>query len=76
MNNAAHQVSAQSPAQFGLIQRRIKCQHQFQFYLDFGQTADGPWARVGLNDMEYLVGYVPQKMMRPTPPLKVVAREA
>jgi hypothetical protein len=39
------------------MQKVIPNPHMFQFYLDFGATEHGPWARVGFSNVEYVVGF-------------------
>ena len=41
-----------------VAQRKIANKNEFQFYVLYG-TNPGPWARVGINDTEYMVGYLP-----------------
>jgi hypothetical protein len=45
--------------QFILTAYRIECEHLFQFYVDYGATEYGPWAAIGIQDTEILVGYPP-----------------
>ena len=46
---------------FTLAQRTIHNPYDVQFYLIHGETEAGPWLKVGLNDCEYVLGFVPQK---------------
>ena len=39
------------------MQKEIENRHMVQFYLDFGSTEYGPWARIGFSNTEYLVGF-------------------
>ena len=50
-----------STPQFVILQKQIANPHQFQFYMNYGSTEYGPWARIGFNDMEYVVGFYAQK---------------
>jgi hypothetical protein len=45
---------------FTLAQRTIQNPYDVQFYLIHGETESGPWLKVGLNDCEYILGFVPQ----------------
>lgn len=46
---------------FVVRQRNIPCQHKMQIYVDYGSTTRGPWIVVGINAVEYSVGYLPPK---------------
>lgn len=50
---------------FQIVQRKIDNHNEFQFYFNWGVTEAGPWAKVGINDTEYVVGFVPQPVRRP-----------
>lgn len=63
--------SITTTAGFSLTDRKIKCEHNFQLYVDFGTTTKGPWVKVGLNEVEYGIGYLPQAAM-PKPNLAPV----
>lgn len=64
MFNAASQRQVQSHPQFTLMQRQIPRQHTVQFYLDHGHTSAGPWFKLGINDIEYIVGFVPRQVAK------------
>ena len=78
--NQLNQSLANLP-RFTLTQRRIANPHTFQFYITYGETQAGPWAKVGLNDQEYTVGFVPTNPRRvkrtkaTVVPLREVANE-
>lgn len=44
---------------FSVVERKIPCTHKFQLYVDYGHTHVGPWLKIGLNDSEFGVGYLP-----------------
>lgn len=56
-NQKASAAVAVKPV-FELSSRPIPNQHNFQFYLGYGDNGYGPWAVLGLNQTEYFVGYV------------------
>lgn len=60
MDNAARHNTTATASEFTLQQRTIPRHHQVQFYMDHGRTAAGPWFKVGLNDTEYVVGFIPK----------------
>lgn len=63
MNNATcNKLIAEAP-RLTIAQRRIASQNEFQFYVLYG-TQPGPWVKIGLNDTEYLVGFLPQPTKR------------
>lgn len=65
MSHSAQAIGNTVPApQFVLMQKRISNPHQIQFYANYGMTELGPWARIGLNDMEYTIGFAPAKPKR------------
>jgi hypothetical protein len=58
------------PTTFKVIERRVQNRHNFQFYVDFGVTTGGPWLKVGVNETELAVGYLPTP--RPAQKVKTV----
>lgn len=46
---------------FSVVERRVPCHHNFQFYVDYGASSGGPWVRVGINDTEFGIGYLPKQ---------------
>ena len=63
-----HQHNLKVTTTFSVVEREIHCQHKFQFYVDYGSSHNGPWLKVGLNQTEFSMGYLPQqKPLRPCP---------
>lgn len=48
---------------FSVVERRVPCQHKFQFYVDYGTTNSGPWIKVGVNATEFGLGYLPKSKL-------------
>ena len=46
-------------SQFVVQSRKVKNPHQIQFYLNRGFSHSGPWLQIGVNDIEYGIGYEP-----------------
>ena len=68
MSNASRQLQLVSELpQLTVAQRRIANTNDFQFYIQYG-SEPGPWVKVGVNDTEYLIGFLPQ------PPKKRAAK--
>lgn len=59
MNSATRQILVPDMPRLTVAQRRIANRNEFQFYVLYG-TQPGPWVRVGFNDTEYLVGFLPK----------------
>lgn len=57
MSNAASQLAPQFP-RLTIAQRSIPNPNHFQIYVLYG-TEPGPWAKVGFNDVEYMIGFLP-----------------
>lgn len=55
------QQSASMEAPFNVISREVVCPYKFQFYVDYGTSQDGPWLKMGLNDTELGIGYLPKQ---------------
>lgn len=53
--------SLTTTAGFSLTDRKIQCAHNFQIYCDYGNTPKGPWVKIGINDTEYGIGFLPQE---------------
>jgi hypothetical protein len=74
MSNATEKkhrkVTQQVTTTFGVTERRIPCPHSFQLYVDYGTTPAGPWLKIGINETELGIGYLP-KPVRKIPHLKV-----
>lgn len=80
MNNATQKGNTMTSAgmstlsNFTIVERRIENPHKFQFYVTWGMTHAGPWAKVGVDDTEYVVGFAPtpqprrQQTRRPSQP--------
>jgi hypothetical protein len=45
---------------FSVVERRIHSPHKIQFYVDYGSSSGGPWIKVGVNETEFGVGYLPK----------------
>lgn len=58
-NSMAMSAGMSTLPNFTIVERRIVNPHEFQFYFQWGMTQAGPWAKVGLNDTEYIVGFAP-----------------
>lgn len=59
MNYTSRQLLVPDFPKITVIQRRIQNHNEFQFYVLYG-TKPGPWVKVGINNTEYLVGFLPQ----------------
>lgn len=54
-----------------VAQRKIQLnQDEFRFYVLYG-TQPGPWVKVGINDTEYMFGFLPEQAPKRRPSLKV-----
>lgn len=73
INTTGKRQHSQPITTFGVVQKKIPCNHNFQLYVDYGATVSGPWLKVAVNDTEFGVGYLPKA--NPTK-LKVVAQAA
>lgn len=45
----------------GFTVKPVRNPYAFQLYVDFGNTNLGPFVKVGLNSVEYNMGYLPEE---------------
>lgn len=44
---------------FSVVESQIPCRHKIQLYVDYGNSDGGPWLRIGINETEFGIGYLP-----------------
>jgi len=63
MSTAASQetkhINRNTRTTFSVVENRVPCHHKIQFYVDYGSSDGGPWLKIGINETEFGIGYLP-----------------
>jgi hypothetical protein len=60
-----HQHNQVNRTTLHMEEKKVPNNHSFQFYVDYGVTP-GPWLKLGINDVEYGIGYLPSSSHQKT----------